>query len=244
MSAPPRVVLVTGGAVRVGRAIVTEFAGAGWSVAFTYRSSAAAAHALEAELGGSGSQVLAIAADLDDRAARALVAARVVREMGGLDALVNSAGVFPRTPFAELTPERFTEVLRTNAEAPLFLTQACAAALRARRGAVVNVADIYGTFPLRDHLAYSVSKAALIAATRALAVELAPEVRVNAVAPGIAIFPEGTDKAARERLLARTLLRREGGAEEIARAVRFLVEGTATVTGQVLTVDGGRTVVL
>jgi pteridine reductase len=244
MSAPARVVLVTGGAVRLGRAIVTEFAAAGWSVAFTYRSSAAAADALAAQLRGGGTDVLAIAADLDDRAARALVAARVERELGGLDALVNSAGVFPRTPFVELTPERFAEVMRTNAEAPLFLTQACAAALRARRGAVVNVADIYGTFPLRDHLAYSVSKAALIAATRALAVELAPEVRVNAVAPGIAIFPEGTDRAARERLLARTLLRREGGAGEIARTVRFLVEGTDTVTGQVLTVDGGRTVAL
>ena len=134
--------------------------------------------------------------------------------------------------------------MRTNLEAPLFLTQACAPALRRRRGAVVNIADIYGIFPLPHHLAYSVSKAALIAATRALAVEMAPEVRVNAVAPGIAVFPDGYDDAARERLLARTLLRREGGAAEIARTVRFLVESVDTVTGQVLTVDGGRTVAL
>ena len=116
--------------------------------------------------------------------------------------------------------------------------------LRERHGAVVNIADIYGSLPLREHLAYSVSKAALIAATRSLALELAPEVRVNAVAPGIAIFPEGYDQATRQRLLARTPLRREGGAAEIARVVRFLIDSVETVTGQVITVDGGRTLAL
>jgi len=244
MTSGRKVVLITGGAVRLGRAVVSEMAGAGWAVAFTYRSSAEAARALEAELAARGVPALAIAADLDDHAARASVARRVEAEFGGLDALVNNAAVFPRTPFPELTPDALAAVMRTNLEAPLFLTQACAAMLRARRGAVASVADIYGTFPLRHHLAYSVSKAALIAATRALAVELAPEVRVNAVAPGIALFPEGYDDGARERLLAKTLLRREGGAAEIARAVRFLLEGAETVTGQVLTVDGGRTVAL
>ena len=244
MSANPRIVLVTGGAVRVGRAIVGEMADAAWSVAFTYRSSGAAARELDAELRGRGVRSLAIQVDLDDPAARALVVARLRDELGGLDALVNSAGVFPRTPFDELTPAHLAEALRTNLEAPLFLAQAAAPLLRARRGCVVNIVDIYGVFPLRHHLAYSVSKAALIAATRSLAVELAPEVRVNAVAPGIALFPEGYDQAMRERLLARTLLRKEGGAGEIARAVRFLIEGAETITGQVLTVDGGRTVAL
>ncbi len=244
MNTAAKVVLVTGGAVRVGRAIALEFAHAGWALAFTYRSSAAAARELEVELGAAGTPALAIAADLADHGARALVAERVQREFGGLDALVNSAAIFPRTPFEDLTPALLADAMRTNLEAPLFLTQACAPALRRRRGAVVNIADIYGIFPLPHHLAYSVSKAALIAATRALAVEMAPEVRVNAVAPGIAVFPDGYDDAARERLLARTLLRREGGAAEIARTVRFLVESVDTVTGQVLTVDGGRTVAL
>ncbi len=244
MSARAKNALITGGAVRVGRAIVTEMAGAGWTVAFTYRSSAAEARTLEQELRAGGARVLALSADLDDQAARVSVAARVHAELGGLDALVNSAAVFPRTPLDELTPERFAAVMRTNLEAPLFLAQACAAMLSERRGAVVNIADIYGTFPLRHHLAYSVSKAALIAVTRGLAMELAPEVRVNAVAPGVALFPDGYDRATRVRLLARTLLQREGGAAEIARAVRFLIEGADTVTGQVLTVDGGRTVAL
>jgi len=239
-----KVALVTGGAVRVGRSIVTELAGSGWAVAFTYRSSAAAARELAATLGQRGSSAIAIETDLDAAESWPSVAMRVRSEFGGLDALVNSAAVFPRTPLPELTPARLAAVLRTNMEAPLFLTLACVSMLRERRGVVVNVADIYGSFPLREHLAYSVSKAALIAATRSLALELAPEVRVNAVAPGIAIFPEGYDQPTRDRLLARTLLRREGSAAEIARVVRFLIEGVETVTGQVITVDGGRTLAL
>ncbi len=244
MNATPRVVLVTGGAVRVGRAIVGEMAAAGWAVAFTYRSSAPAALDLDRELRGRGVRALAIEADLDDHAARRRAVQQVGETFGGLDALVNNAAVFPRTPFGELTPARLAEVMRTNLEAPLFLAQAATPLLRAARGCVVNIVDIYGLFPLRHHLAYSVSKAALVAATRSLALELAPEVRVNAVAPGIAMFPDDYDQATRERLLARTLLRKEGGAVEIARAVRFLIEGSETVTGQVLTVDGGRTVAL
>jgi pteridine reductase len=239
-----RVALVTGGAVRVGRSIVTELAGTGWAVAFTYHTSVKPARELVEELQGKGHRALAVEADLNHGGARTALVARVREELGGLDALVNNAAVFPRTPFEDLTAARFTEVLRTNLEAPLFLAQACAPLLRASRGTVVNIVDIYGSFPLREHLAYSVSKAALIAATRCLAVELAPEVRVNALAPGIAMFPDDYDEAMRKKLIARTLLRRAGSAGEIARAVRYLLEGTETMTGQVLTLDGGRTVAL
>ncbi len=244
MSARERAALVTGGAVRLGRAIVGELAAAGWAVVFTYRSSGDAARELEQELARRGHRVFAVGGDLDDPEFRTALVERVREAHGGLDALVNSAAVFPRTPFPELTPARMAEVLRTNLEVPIFLTQAFAQLLRARRGAIVNIVDIYGAFPLRHHLAYSVSKAALIAGTRCLALELAPEVRVNAVAPGIALFPDSYGAAERERLLARTLLRREGGGAEIARAVRYLLEGTETMTGQVLTLDGGRTVAL
>lgn len=239
-----RVALVTGGAVRLGRAIVEELAGAGFDVAFTYRSSAAAARALEQSFAGSARRVIALAADLDDPAARRSLVAEVRQRLGGIDVLVNNAGVFPRTSLAEIDERSFQAVLRTNLEAPIFLALASAPALCERSGCVVNIADIYGTFPLRDHLAYSVSKAALIAATRSLAVELAPEVRVNAVAPGIALFPPDYDEARRQRLLKRTLLQRPGGAAEIASAVRYLVEGTHTMTGQLLILDGGRTIAL
>jgi pteridine reductase len=145
------VALVTGGAVRVGRGIVTELALAGWQVAFTYRTSSAPALGLVDELTEKGCHALAIEADLDRAEARSALVARVQAEAGVLDALVNSAAVFPRTPFHELTEARLSEVLRTNLEAPLFLAQACAPLLREQRGAVVNIVDIYGIFPLRDH---------------------------------------------------------------------------------------------
>jgi pteridine reductase len=244
VSTSRRVALVTGGAVRLGRSIVTELAGANWEVAFTFHASVKPARELVEELQGKGHRALAVEADLNHGGAPTALVGRVREELGGLDALVNNAAIFPRTPFEELTAARFAEILRTNLEAPLFLAQACAPLLRASRGAVVNIVDIYGKFPLREHLAYSVSKAALIAATRCLAVELAPDVRVNALAPGIAMFPDGYDEATKKKLVARTLLRRAGNASEIARAVRYLLEGTETMTGQVLTLDGGRTLAL
>jgi pteridine reductase len=236
------VALVTGGAVRLGRAIVEELARAGWSVAFSYRSSERAARDLVATLAAEGRAVTAIAADVDDHGQRRRLIDEVAAVCGHLDALVNSAAIFPRTPIAELSEADLAAALRTNLEAPLFLSLAAAPLLRERSGAIVNIADVHARFPLKHHLAYSVSKAALVAATRALAVELAPEVRVNAVAPGIAMFPESYDAATRERLLRRTLLRRETGGAEIAGAVRYLLEGTQMVTGQVLVVDGGQTV--
>ncbi|MGE5235239.1 MAG: SDR family oxidoreductase [Acidobacteriota bacterium] len=237
-----KVALVTGGAVRIGRAIVEELAGRGWAVAFSYHASEADARELERTLRERGRSALAVKVDLDDGSQRLSLADEVVARLGGVDALVNNAGVFPRSSLADLAPGDLESVLRTNLAAPLFLAQACATHLRARHGSVVNVADIYGLVPLRDHLAYSISKAALLAATRGLAVELAPEVRVNAIAPGIAIFPDDYDHATRERLVGRTLLKRAGSAAEIASTVRFLVEDAETMTGQVLVVDGGRLV--
>ncbi len=240
----PRVALVTGGAVRLGRAMVEAFAAMDFAVAFSYRSSTAAAASLHDSLTRAGAQVLAVEADLAEPKARAALVEAVLVRFGRLDVLVNNAAVFPRTPLPTLTEATFHEVLAINLAAPVFLARAAAGVLRHLSGCIVNIADIYGTFPLRDHLAYSVSKAALIAATRALAVELAPEVRVNAVAPGIALFPPSYGEQARQRLLRRTLLQREGGADEVAAAVRYLVDGTHTMTGQVLVLDGGRTVTL
>jgi len=231
----PRVVLVTGGAVRVGRAIVEELAADGWAVAFSYRTSEAAAHALVGELERSGRAAAAFRADLDSAAERHRLVEDVAGRFGGLDGLVNNAAVFPRTPVESLDEAALAAAMRTNLEAPLFLALAAAPALRERRGAVVNIVDVYASTPLRHHLAYSVSKAALLAASRALALELAPLVRVNAVAPGIAMFPDDYDAATRERLLRRTPLQRESGPGEVARAVRFLLSDASTTTGQLLT---------
>jgi len=236
------VVLITGGAVRLGRAMVLEMAQRKWRVVFTYRRSRTAAHDLVAQLTGQGLLAEAVAVDLDDAATRQHLLAHIGQRYGRLDALVNNAAVFPRTPIQQLDGAVWAQVLRTNLEAPVFLTLAAADLLRATHGAVVNLLDIHGRYPVRSFLPYCVSKAALEGATRALAVELAPAVRVNGVAPGIALFPAGTAARVRQRQLSRTLMGREGGAEEIARTVRFLIEDTETLTGQVLIVDGGRTV--
>jgi len=237
-----RVALVTGGAVRLGRAAVTELAAACWSVAFTYRSSAREAAALVRRLEKAGTDCLAIRADLASPAAPRRIVARVERRFGRLDALVNNAAIFPRTPFADLDAAALRTALRVNLEAPVLLAHACTPLLRVAGGGIVNLVDIHAAYPLRHYLPYCVSKAALAAATRALAVELAPEVRVNAVAPGIAQWPDDYDAEIKRRLVARTLLKRPGTAAEIARAVRFLLEGTDSTTGQVLTIDAGRTV--
>ncbi len=236
------VVLITGGAARLGRAMVRELAHQGWRVVFTYRRSRAAASELIAELAERGRAVEAVAADLDDPAARQTLIATIADRHRRLDALVNNAAIFPRTPLKHVDLATWRQVLSTNLESPVFLTLAAADLLRAAHGAVVNLLDIHGHYPVRSFLPYCVSKAALEGATRALAVELAPAVRVNGVAPGIALFPDGTAASVRQRQLARTLMGREGGAEEIARTVRFLIEDTETLTGQVLIVDGGRTV--
>lgn len=242
MSTPTRVALVTGGAVRVGRAIVAHLAARGWSVAFTYRTSGRAAEALRHELETEGRSVLALAADLDDARTRRALIDETLAHFGRLDALVNNAAVFPRTDFAALDEPTLLAVLQTNLVAPLMLARDCADALRASRGSVVNLLDILAQRPIRGHLPYLVSKAALEAATRILAVELAPEVRANGVAPGIALFPDDHDAATRRRLVSRTLLGRAGSPEEIARAVEYLLAGAPTMTGQVLVLDAGRSI--
>lgn len=233
-----RVVLVTGGGRRVGRAIVEELARSGVEVAFTYLTAAQEAEALAAAFPG---QVFPFRCELADPAQRQALAEELRRRFPSLFGLVNNAAVFPKTPFSELTPEIFRQVMAVNLEAPLFLAQALAAQL-SEGGAIVNIADIYGQLPLRGYTAYVLSKACLLAATKQLAVELAPRIRVNAVAPGIALFPEGYDAAKKAKLLSRTLLGKPGSPEEIAKAVRFLLLEAVTVTGQVLVVDGGRTV--
>lgn len=244
MSEAVRVALVTGGAVRVGRAIVTHLATQGWAVTFTYRGSAAQARELADELGAAGHACLPVSADLDRAGDRTSIVAATLERFGRLDALVNNAAVFPRTPLEDLDEAAFLAVLRTNLVAPVMLARLTASALGATGGSIVNLVDILAERPIRHHLAYIVSKAGLAAATRALAVELAPSVRVNAIAPGIALFPDGYDEATRQRLAARTLLGRAGTPEEIARAVEYLLDGAPTMTGQVLTLDAGRTVPL
>ncbi len=165
----------------------------------------------------------------------------VAARFGGLHILVNNASSFYPTPLATVTPAQWTDLMGTNLAAPLFLAQAAAGELKRARGLIVNIADIHGLRPLPDYLVYSTAKAALIHLTRGLARELAPEVRVNAIAPGPVLWPEaGLDEAQQQEIISRTLLERAGSPADVARAVRFFATDAPYVTGQMLAVDGGR----
>lgn len=242
MSPTPRIALISGGARRIGAAIARHLHAHGWNLAVHAHRSGAELQALVEELHARRPHsVLALHADLRDPHAPAALVAQCLAHFGGLDALVNNASNFYPTPLAEATPEQWDDLFAVNARAPFFLAQAAAPQLRARAGAIVNITDLHASQPLRDHPAYSAAKAALAMLTRSLALELAPQVRVNAIAPGAILWPEhGKSEAARQALLARTPLARTGTPEEIAEAVRWLLEDAGYLTGHSLALDGGR----
>jgi pteridine reductase len=237
-----QVALVTGGARRVGAAIVRHLHAAGASVAIHCHHSRSAAEALAAELERlRPGSARAFGADLLDLDALPRLVDSVLQHCGALHLLVNNASSFEATPFGAVTPAQWQDLMGTNLRAPLFLAQAAAPELRRRRGAIVNIVDIHGLRPLPDYAVYSTAKAGLIHLTKALARELAPEVRVNGVAPGPVLWPEGgMDEALKQKIIGRTLLKRAGEPDDIARAVRFFAADAPYVTGQVLAVDGGR----
>jgi pteridine reductase len=236
------VALVTGAARRVGAAIARRLHAAGYDLALHYRQSRADMDALVAELEATRpDSTLALQADLDAWDRLPELVAHTVGRFGRLDALVNNASAFTPTPLGTITPDAWDSQFLTNARAPLALAQAAAPQLAASGGAIVNLTDIYAERPLRDHLVYCMSKAALVAATRGLALELAPRVRVNAIAPGAILWPDsGKSEAAKAALLAKTPLARTGDEREVAEAVRWLLQDATYTTGQVLRLDGGR----
>lgn len=236
------VVLVTGAARRIGAQIARTLHVAGCDIALHYRDSHDEATALARELDAArADSVLTLQADLAEFDRLPELVARTVGRFGRLDALVNNASGFHATPVGTITPADWDALMASNARAPLFLAQAAAPHLRAARGAIVNMVDIYAERPLPAHSVYCMAKAALLMATRSLALELAPEVRVNAVAPGAILWPQDDgDEAARAAMLARTPLGRTGTPEEIAEAVRWLLFDATYCTGQVIALDGGR----
>ncbi len=239
-SAP--VVLITGSARRIGAAIARQFHACGWSVVLHANTSTAELQqaAFDLDMVRPGS-VLALQAELRDSAALPDLVEQAVGQFGRLDALVNNASNFYPTLLGQITAEHWDDLFAVNARAPLLLAQAAAPHLRRQQGCIVNLTDLHGTDPMRDHAVYSAAKAALEMITRSLALELAPKVRVNAVAPGAILWPEqGKDDFARQALLARTPLGRTGTVEEIAEAVYWLASDAPFVTGHTLRVDGGR----
>ena len=240
--AEPPVVLVTGAAHRVGAAIVRHLHAAGYRVLIHYRRSAEPARALAAELEGRRpGSARALEADLLETSALPELVERARAAWGRLDALVNNASTFYPTPLGTIEERHWKDLLGTNLKAPLFLAQAAAPELRRRRGAIVNIVDIHAERPLKGHPVYSIAKAGLAMLTRSLARELGPEVRVNGVSPGAILWPErGLDEARRREIVERTALKRRGEPADVARAVLFLLRDAPYVTGQILAVDGGR----
>lgn len=233
--------LVTGAGVRVGRAIAVALGTAGMRVAVHYHSSREPADETCRQVREAGGEAFGVHADLRDRAAaRALVDTSLER-LGGLDLLVASAAGFERVPYDAVDDEAWDRMLELNLTAPFVLVQRATAALRAARGSVVVVTCSSARTPFRNHLPYVVSKGAARQLVRTLALELAPEVRVNAVAPGTVLPPEAMPADARERLQRRIPLQRFGSAEDVARAVVFLAS-SPFVTGEEIAVDGGRSV--
>ncbi len=241
-----KVMLVTGGGRRVGAAICRRLHAAGADIALHYRSSSQDALSLQQELNEKREGSVAVfSADLLDLGALRAMVDQVMARFGRLDGLINNASSFYPTPLAEVNEEHWHDLLGTNLRAPLFLAQAAAAELRRRHGCIVNIVDIHAERPMHGHLVYSVAKAGLVALTRSLAQELAPQVRVNAVAPGVIIWPEGegwADQEERRKIIAHTLLKREGEPDDIARTVLFLSQDAPYITGQVIAVDGGRSI--
>ena len=238
--------LITGGARRVGAAIARRLHAAGASVLIHYRDSEADAAALIKELNAVRAKSAAgVRADLlAPIAPRALITA--ARDaFGRLDLLVNNASAFFPVAVGEIEPSHWEELLGANLRAPLFIAQEAAPELSKNEGAIVNIVDIHAERPLKGYAVYSIAKAGLAALTRSLALELAPRVRVNGVAPGAIAWPEDGqfDPAERERILASTPLARIGSPEDIAQAVHFLASATY-VTGQIIAVDGGRSIFL
>ena len=232
--------LVTGAGVRVGRAIALALAEAGSDVAVHYRSSAREARAVAAQIRRLGRRSEAFAADLAKPAECRSLVERAVEAFGGLDFLVHSAANFHRVSLEKTDAAVWDDALDVNARSAFLLAQAALPALRRRRGRVVLISDFLAIRPVRNYLAHSVSKAAVEGLVRALAIELAPEVSVNGVSPGTVLVPEGTPPRLAAKWAAETPLRRNGDPEDVARAVVFLCTGPSFVTGQILRVDGGK----
>jgi pteridine reductase len=237
-------VLITGAARRVGAAVARCLHAAGANVVIHHHRSGEEAHALAAEFeAAKAGSALALTADLLDLAQLSELIERTVARFGALHVLINNASSFYPTPLGQITAADWDDLMGTNLRAPLFLSQAAAAPLRSTHGLIVNIADINGQRPLRDHLVYSAAKAGLIMLTRALARELAPEVRVNGIAPGPVLWPEaGIDAAQKQLIIEHTPLGRPGSPEDVARAALFFATAAPYVTGQVLAVDGGRSI--
>lgn len=241
-----KVVLVTGGAKRVGAAICRQLHAHGSHVVIHYRNSVDDAHALQKELNQIRTDSASLVqADLLDTDMLTGLIEKIIQRLGRIDALVNNASSFFATPLGQCTPAAWDDLIGSNLMAPLFLAQAAQPYLKAQNGCVINIVDIHTERPLKDFVIYNVAKGGLLTLTKSLALEMAPDVRVNGVSPGAILWPEQStwsDTATREKIIHGTLLKRLGKPEDIAKTVQFLIDQAPYITGQIIAVDGGRSI--
>ena len=239
-----KVVLITGGAKRVGAAICRELHACGAQIMIHYKTSTTEARALQAELNlQRANSVAIIQGDLLNMAVLPSLIQETVKHFGKLDVLINNASSYYATEIGAITEDNWQDLVGSNLKAPMFLAQAAAAELRKNHGCIVNITDMHIERPKKGYVVYSVAKAGLVTLTKSLAHELSPEVRVNAVAPGPVQWPENNpqfDEVYRQRVISQTLLKKIGEPKDIAKAVKFLVADAPFITGHVLAVDGGR----
>lgn len=236
--------LITGSAKRIGAEIVRQLHAAQWNLVIHYHHSQAEAQALAAELNDlRPNSAISVQADLNQPHQRATLAQRAREQWQGIHLLVNNASSFYPTPLADASEADWDNLIGSNLKAPYFLAQALAPFLVETQGCIINIADIYADKPLRHHSIYSIAKAGSVMLTKSLAVELAPQVRVNGIAPGAILWPEQSDKLSdedKDKMLCKIPLQQRGQAQDIAQAILFLVNNAPYVTGHILTVDGGR----
>ncbi|MGE0114713.1 MAG: pteridine reductase [Steroidobacteraceae bacterium] len=239
-----KVALITGGAKRLGNAIAHALHREGAQLVIHYRSSQANAEALVTELNRlRAHSAIALAGDLLDTRALPQLIAQTIQQFGRLDILVNNASSFYPTPVGSISEQQWNDLLGSNLKAPLFLAQAAAPYLRVTEGLILNMVDIHAQRPLPAHTVYSIAKAGLATLTKSLARELGPEIRVNAIAPGPVLWPEQQMSAElQQEIISKTALKRQGSPEDIARAALFFAKDAPYVTGQILAIDGGRSI--
>lgn len=236
-----KVALITGAAQRVGAVVAETLHGLGMRLIVHYRSSKQAAHALQEKLNAvRPDSVSLVQADLLDTAKAVSMVHHAVQIWDRLDVVINNASSFYPTPIGSATEKQWDDLLGSNLKAPFFISQAAARALAERHGCIINIVDIHADRPLKTYPIYSTAKAGLIMLTKALARELGPQVRVNAVAPGAILWPDSMDEVTKQRIISRIILKRPGHPRDIADAVVFLIRDAHYITGQIIAVDGGR----
>lgn len=238
-----KTVLVTGGARRIGRCLVEHLHAAGFNVLLHCNQSVKPAQEIADLLNQSRpNSVMVYSAQLLDLSAIRELATVACDQWGRLDVLINNASTFYPTRIEEISEQHWHDLIGVNLKAPLFLSQACAPVLKTHRGCIINIVDIHSLRPLKDYPLYSIAKAGLAMLTKALARELAPEVRVNGISPGAILWPElEAYEGMHQDIIDKTALKREGNPLDIAKTAQFLIESADYITGQIIAVDGGRT---